>query len=312
MCFKEYKKMEAKVDHLYSQNEWEKAIEFLDQNLVHFPQYEFDILNYKAFCYNLLEQYDLCLQILREGNNKGYFFGLDYPGWNGLRGTFGYKKVEDNNNALKSQEESLTKSIYEVHTPENYSTRHKYPLFIALHGDGNMCNIEMFQKEWKPDYMIEKGFVVLYIQSSQVFCTGGYGWTRNYSKAHMDILSACSSVLEEYSIDETKIIGAGFSGGAMGFLHLLMSHKAPAVKGFIGLCPNRVENISEDTVSGLRGKFVFIEGELSGKNEFHEEFIRYLKKHNIAHRYFINQGVSHQIPENFTTLIRAIDFIMED
>lgn len=67
---------------------------------------------------------------------------------------------------------------------------------------------------WKTDSIRNKGFLVVYPQSSQIYFSDSYGWLIDPQKAREDMAGLYQEIKTRYSIDEEKVIVAGFSGGA--------------------------------------------------------------------------------------------------
>jgi len=211
----------------------------------------------------------------------------------------------------KLKEKSKVK--YEVHLPENYDPKKKYPLFIGLHGDG-ICNIEEFSQYWKPDVFLTNDFIFAYLQSSQVICHNGYGWLNDAKLARQDIKECYEVISKKYSVDQDNIIIGGFSGGAQTTLEIVMDNTIP-IKGFIGLCAEeKTESFTKENVKlaaerGVKG--VLLEGELVLPIESEEEMMKEFDEVGLQYEYYINKGIGHNPPKDFDEkLIKSLDFIM--
>ncbi|MCM1989939.1 hypothetical protein [Oceanirhabdus seepicola] len=85
-----------------------------------------------------------------------------------------FEKLKEQNELLRSQLQEKSEYKYEVFLPEGYTKVKKYPVFFTLHGDGK--NIEHHKMFWKPDWLLSEGYIVVYLQSSQVSIYEGYLW----------------------------------------------------------------------------------------------------------------------------------------
>ncbi|MFH1196470.1 MAG: alpha/beta hydrolase-fold protein [bacterium] len=114
---------------------------------------------------------------------------------------------------------NITKEVsirYMLHLPERYdSLRHHLPLLLYLHGGMGRGND--FQKlSWYPipkmilENSFPDSFVVIIPQ-----CSEGKDWTE-YTDTLKELLS---KIINDYSIDTTRIYGIGYSMGGNGIAH---------------------------------------------------------------------------------------------
>jgi len=89
--------------------------------------------------------------------------------------------------------------MYQLFVPEEYDPDRKYPLMVWLHGAGGRPNV----KRWR-DVASREGFIVL-----EPTCPG-QAW---YRKGGRYIMAAIKRVMEQYSIDENRVIIGGASSG---------------------------------------------------------------------------------------------------
>ena len=262
--FKTYLEMDQKVDQLYDQENYDEAIDVLKQGIIDFPDNDCDIIQFLAFCYKEKKEYQKVTNLLLEALKKKYFYGLGDFWKNELINTNGYEKLIQETSLIRNELKKTSKVEYDVFTPENYSKDEKYPLLFILHG--NSQNIENSKNGWEYKSLIKLGYIVVYIQSSQLFSFNGYSWSDNFDISKVDIESCYKNVINNYSVDQDKVILAGFSGGGMASLNLIMNNSFP-VKGFIILCPYicppsfNLENMKAAIQRGVKG--VIFEGEIT-------------------------------------------------
>ena len=94
---------------------------------------------------------------------------------------------------------------YTIRIPENFKRDQKYPLLVYLHGSGDDD-----RAAFKMNPVTEGNFIELYPNgrgTSNVYCT---------NEAQADITEAINDVINNYPIDTSKIIIAGFSMGGYG------------------------------------------------------------------------------------------------
>ncbi len=312
---KTYLEFDQELDQLLAEEKTDAAIKLMEKNRPLYPDHDHMTASNILFCHRELGNFDRCLEIIQQEHKKGYFFGLNWDAWDPIRVLPDYKKIISQNEKLKADYQIGLKPAWEVHLPAGYKADQEYPLLLLLHGDGNGCNIDFFSSQWKPEKALEKGWITAYIQSSQVSCYKGFGWTKNYKKSREDILTAFSVICNEYQIDRTRIILGGFSGGSMASLNLLGNNTLP-LRGVIALCPDETEDTDEIRLGKAAGsgvRVVILEGELSEKVPYQEELMKRFRNTGIPAEHVINPATSHAIPRDMNEkMIEAMKFIMEN
>jgi len=306
-----YRQVDQKVDQLFDEHKYGEAIKLLENAREQFPDHLFEILWYEIIIYAYAEQYENCLILLEEGVAQRFFFSL----WNifdPLREDDRFKAVVAANQQLKAAAQAQAKMRYEVYTPAGYSTERRYPLFIALHGDGQ--SLDYFKGHWPATPILEQGFILVYVQSSQVICTNGFGWTPDYAITRKDVKACYDEVIQRYAIDPDNVLIGGFSGGSIASIEITMSNTV-SVRGFIALCPSlkpesvTLQKVVEARQRGVKG--VIMEGEQSGDISAQQQMIKIFQETDFPHQFHIMPGVGHVIPKNFSQkLWDAIEFIM--
>lgn len=319
MKYNKFIELDKEIDGLFEQKKYNEALILLEDGLKTLPEQElkdnsFLVMWDKIVVYTSCEKYDEAFGIVRQTIEDGFSLPLHYPRFKFLQQKSGYDDLKARNDKLISELKKSAKAEYKVYVPDNYDPMKRYPLFMALHGDG-MCNMQELSGYWKPDIFLANNVIFAYIQSSQVNCHNGYGWTYDLKTARMDIKYCYDSIASRYPIDESSILIGGFSGGAEASVDFTMSHIIP-VKGFIALCPEiKTEAFTEENVKlaaerGVRG--VFLEGELVLPMESEEEMLKVFDEVNLPYEYYINKGIGHRAPDDFDDkLNHAVKFILE-
>ena len=213
--FSEYGEMRQYFGELYQQEKFTEAASLLEHYIDKFPDNLLANAYNLAIVYGHLEQYDKGINILSYAHEKGiwfskYAFGGDF--WNSYKALDEFDPVFARNEEMMVEARKLAKSRYEVVTPDGYIEGKKYPLFIALHGGGS--NIEEFRESWFSSTM-QKEFITLYVQSSQIIAMNGFNWTEDLEISNKEIREAFEQVSMDYSINEKEIIVGGFSSGGV-------------------------------------------------------------------------------------------------
>lgn len=315
---KTFYEFDQEMDRLCGAGKMKEAIEQLKKNLNAYPQFEHLMLFNLVFCYREIKDHGQCLKYIAESLKKGYFFNFDWQAWNPLKTLDEFKELYEKNQVLKNKAGKETQPEWKLFTPQNYSPEKEYPLCIVLHGDGAGCNIDFFSGQWKPNAMLNSGYLVLYVQSSQINCYQGYGWTRDYDLSRREIEEAFAQVCREYSVDKGNVILGGFSGGSMVSLNLLVKGNINA-KGYILLCPDETDDVSEHSIKAVaksynqaenKPAFVVLEGEYSGEVPFQTELGEWLQKAGYPFQFIQNKNIGHSVPHDFDESLKdALEFI---
>jgi predicted esterase len=313
MDYRNYKLLDARIDARFEARDFESALGLIDQGLEAFPDRSVELDAYRLACHRELGHLERCLELMDEGLAAGRFYSIYWKSWDALRSLPGYAELDRRNrsNRDRAQVESLPR--FQVVTPPGHDASRPHPLAIVLHGDGNGCHLDTMVHEWSAGPYLRRGFVVCYMQSSRVECTGGFGWTRDYGRSRSEIHGMMRKVAEQCRIDERCVVLGGFSGGAMASVDLLFDGSLP-LKGVIALCPASTggENPEALALAAAAGtRVVLLEGELSGLVEDQVALAGLLREAGVAHAFLRNPGIGHAIPADMDArLEEALDFIL--
>jgi predicted esterase len=252
------------------------------------------------------------LALLEKMIRHGYFVGLHWRLWEPLKGKINPALVQENDR-MKALAQAHACMEYVVHLPEGYVESRRYPLFLVLHGDGS--NIHQIAWYWPPEAITNLGFILVYVQSSQVECSRGFAWLPDPRIGRQDIKECYESVKERYAIDSERVIVGGFSGGAIIAVDLTLADVLP-IRGFVSICPEmKTDSFTEENVRhaarrGVRG--VFMEGEKVIPVPDEEEMMQAFREAGLPYQFYVNPGVGHVIPLDVAEKTRrAVDFIMQ-
>ncbi|MCP4540354.1 MAG: hypothetical protein GY832_24715 [Chloroflexi bacterium] len=313
MEYKSYRQIDNKVDELFAEEKYKEAIELLASAQEQFPNDLYEILWYKAIIYVISGDHENSLLILEDMVAKGFFSELDWDIFDPIRDDARFQAVFETNQRLKAETQKNARVEFQTYIPEGYTSEQKYPLFIALHGDGN--SLAYFKSNWEPTVLLNKGFVLVYVQSSQALCTNGFGWTHNYETTRQDVKTAHDEVVRQYSIDTDNVLIGGFSGGSISAIEITMANTFP-VRGFVSLCPSlkpdsfTKENVERAVQRGARG--VMMEGDKDGDVPAEQEMIAVFQETGFPYQFHINANTGHAFPKDFAQkLLDAIAFIYD-
>jgi len=172
---------EAYYSEFYSQKKYQETLDILDRasellSKEDFKENVFNILFDQGRIYMAIKEYDKGIEVLDKLISQGFVCPLHWSLFEPVFTDVRFLKLKRINAILRAKLQEKAKFKYEVYLPEDYTEEKKYPVFINLHGDGD--TIEKHKTYWKPDRLLEKGFIVIYPQSSQVLFHDGYAWCK--------------------------------------------------------------------------------------------------------------------------------------
>jgi hypothetical protein len=269
---------------------------------------------YKFLLHAQLQEFQASFQIILDLQNKGFacppYWIKQYPEMKTLPG---YSDMLTENVRLITEAENSGYLQFQVHLPDGYSPKNKYPLILVLHGDGLGGDNEYQTYFWKPRVMLQHGMLVVYVQSSQVLYPKCYGWLKDYPTAKKDLKECFDQVLDQYSVDLQRVYISGFSGGAIMSTEVALAGDLP-VRGWIALCPEiKPPSFTSDNLQLIkkRGvKAVFLEGALKAWLPDEQQMIEMFKEIDFPHQLIVNPGIGHAFPDDFEQkLDQALAFI---
>lgn len=319
MKYTSFREFEIVYSKPYSQKMYKEALDLLEKAEEVLPQEEykkhlFIIMLDKVRLFLELEMYDECISTFNDMMDLRFACPLHWKRFELLEDDPRFNKIKEKNDLLLEEARKRAKFKYEVHLPKDYSDEKQYPLFFNLHGDGADGNIGDHSWYWRPDALVEKGFIVVYPQSSQVYCHNGHGWLIDPLVARREIKTCYENITNEYSIDKKRIIIGGFSGGANAAVDIVMANVIP-LRGFISLCPGKsVKSFSKDyteyaTKRGDKG--VIIEGENDIEPRV-KDMLKEFDKVGFPYKYHVCKGLGHWYPDDLDEIVNeAVEFILE-
>jgi hypothetical protein len=265
--------------------------------------------------YAALKEYDKCFEILKKGQNEGFFFLFNYDGnypsyLKELKKFDGYQSLIEQNETLKKEKESTGKAEYMIQLPKDYNENIKYPLMLIMHGGGG-CIPDLQYLYNSPK--LKNDFIVAYFQGSDM--TGSYhrAFSRNWLE---QITIGFNQIISKCSVDTTKIILAGPSAGGVRSIHLAYKNEIPA-RGLLlnfPVIPGIIKNTTYLEFKERDLKVVQLCGENDWAIQQQKEFAYWLDRYMIKNRFVVFPEIGHGFPANFQHhLETSIEFIlMED
>jgi len=317
MNYKNFFELEEYYSIPFSEKKYDEVLNILLQakEILSKDEYEenlFELMIDESRIYTRTNNSDSCIKLIKRAIEKEYPFPLHWPSFDLLRSHPEYESLNNLNAKLLQEAKENSKFKYEVHLPKSYDSTKKHPLFFCLHGDGFHCNIKNISWYWKPDALLEKGYIVVYPQSSQMYFHNSFGWLRDPALSRKELKACYEQLLLDYSIDETCVIIGGFSGGSTTSINIAFENTIP-IKGAIALCPgDYLDSIGlEDTkrVAERKTKIVILEGD-KDTDPVVQHILKLFKEVGLAYEYHINKGIGHWYPEDLAEkTLKAVEFI---
>lgn len=320
MSFKNFYEFEEYYSIPFSEKKYDEVLNILHHanELLPKDEYEANLFNLmidESRIYTCTNNSEGCINLINKALKKGFAFPLHWSNFDLLRTHPEYESLNNLNKKLLQQAKENSKFKYEVHLPKSYNTTKKHPLFFCLHGDGFNCNIKKNNWFWKPNALLEKGYIVVYPQSSQMYFHNSFGWLSDPALSRKELKACYEQLLLDYSIDETCVLIGGFSGGATTSINIAYENTIP-IKGVIALCPgDYLDKVGlEDTkkLAERKTKIVILEGE-QDTDPATEHILKLFKEVGLAHQYHINKGLGHWYPEDLDEkTLKALEFIVSN
>jgi len=318
MNYRNFYEFEKHYSILLSEKKYDEVLNLLLSANEHLPkdEYEsnlFELMMDESRIYTQTNNIESCINLIKESLEKGYPFPLHWSNFDLLRNHSEYGSINNLNKKLLLQAKEKSQFKYEVYLPKSYDSTKKHPLFFCLHGDGFRCNLKNTSRNWKPDPLLEKGYIVVYPQSSQMYFHNSFGWLSDSTLSRKELKDCYEQLLLDYSIDESCVIMGGFSGGATTSMNIAFENTIP-IKGVIGLCPgDYLDSIElEDTrrLAERKTKIVILEGD-QDLDPTVQHLLKLFKEVGLAHEYHINKGIGHSYPKDLDEkTLKAIVFII--
>lgn len=332
MKYNNFVELSDACDELIMKGKYKEALVVLEEGMGTLSnneqeKFQFYFMNHKRWLLYKSEMYDEFYDYLSQMIAKGVTFPLYRHDSEKQNPQFIVLKKR--NDLLLEEMQKKSKFEYVVYVPDDYNERKKYPVFFNLHGDED--SMEFHKQCWKPDWLLKNGFIVVYLQSSQIVYNDAHVWIDRemylkgeknfrggksgiYNKVYGELKNCYDLISKKYSINEDQIIIGGFSGGAVAAIDIALSNAIP-IKGAIALCSLRPMSFTEENVKTAHEngvKFVFMEGEEDAPVQDIEDMKEECKRQGVPFEYYINKGMGHEYPEDLNSkLEKALNFILE-
>jgi predicted esterase len=265
-----------------------------------------------------LSYYTRVMQILETALSSGTWYGEAFlqnsPSLEPLQGNPDYERLLDISHQMQANDPAnalpllVVRPESECRSPDN-----PCPLLLFLHGNTDTAanNLEHWQSA------AEDGWLLALPQSSGAMWAGAYAWTKHETAAD-EIETHLAKLTEQYVLDSSRIILAGFSMGAEIALWLALTGRVQS-QGFIlvgpsGLFMDDIEKwaplIRDSQERGLHGAIITGLADTTIPHDNVRALVAALNSAAIPTDHEEHIDLAHEYPSNFPNRLRhALAFI---
>lgn len=295
----DFEKFIVTINQLEKEGEFEKALDYLNIHRNNHPDKYFELSKEEIYINEKLQKFEENLKVFMAGHEKGYFYFIhpDIPKFKPYKELAGFKSISEND--IKLRERALLKSkiIYDIELPKLYSEDRLWPICLIFHGGGS--NLEKVQEHWHSD-KFNSGFIKIYFQSYRHYDSKTFGWTSGDERSDKQLSELFNEILNNYSIDTTKILVCGISAGGTYAIDISMRQVVPVAR-FIAFCPGipkilgteHLPNIQELKVKGFM---------IGGTKDYYlpqqKQMSDVFNQLNISFKHIVIENMEHQYPDD--------------
>jgi predicted esterase len=202
---------------------------------------------------------------------------------------------------------------WKVTLPRDYDESEEVPLIVALHSRGG--DMAKATKRWKKAAR-KVGAILLAPQGTVKVDGGGFQWGSNLGRIEENVMDAINEVMDEYEIDQDRVILTGFSQGAWATWALAL--RSPDT--FCGIIPvaGRFEAPSEsyfedEDLAKLRIVVMVGEDDNDDLVKGNKKAAKRFKGLGAEVKLHVYEGIGHAFPDDAVKeQVKALRFILED
>jgi len=199
---------------------------------------------------------------------------------------------------------------WRIVTPKNFDKEKKSPLLVAVHHMGGSMDAAV--DRWK-EAADEVGAILLCPQGTLKMDDGVYQWGFNTDEIERNIMRAMDAAMDDYNIDQDKVVLAGFSQGGWITWHLGLTHP-DTFRGLIPVCGMH-RGVSGSSAADLKKLRVFVmigEDEQDDVIKSNRDAAGSLEKAGAKVRIKVYDGIGHDFPSNAKEeQVAALKYVLE-
>lgn len=299
--------------NLYVKGDFLEAYHYITENGLKVKGCDAHIYNFR-YCFACKAGLnDLAIEIMKEAIiEKGYWYSYAYLlEEEDIKPLNEYTEFRELASICKDREVEAnrdSKSYIKIMGPENIVENEKYPLLIALHGNGQ--NALIAENNWSS--CVTDDYILALLQSSQVGFSNAYFWN-DYMKGSKDLKEQYVKVLREKNVDLDNIVIGGFSAGTRVALYAMLNDEVK-VKGFIFIGPwlpeiNEWECLIDKLKQNdIKGYIICGDKDIECI-ECTRRFVDMLNQRDIPNIYKEIKDLKHEFPNDFESYLKeALEF----
>jgi predicted esterase len=310
----------AVIDGCIKSQEYARGLELLDKEGVRFQEEEPVVIYLRSCLAARLNDKNRALQEIQNGLDKGYWWSENVmrksPSWQPLQGDPDFERLAEINIAREKQEQGKGPQVFVKPPDGGFPPGKRVPMLVALHGNGDYAahTLEGWDDVTRMDWMLAA------LQSSQVMGYHVYTWEDD-EIINQEVPAQIEKLLEDYPVDVERSVLAGFSGGGMQALRLVMSGKVP-FKRFLLLGPGsepmtRIDDaaacMDEAARGGVRGAVLVGEHDEADIVEKVKWLVPALNEGGVPTYVEVLPGKGHAYPgDGGAALERVLEFLLEE
>lgn len=296
-----FRVLRAQVFALYNQHSYAMALALIEQQAPLFPQYESDLLFWRACLASTMGDQAGAIGWLQHAADRGLWYHermLRDPDLDIVRGTDAFAQLQVLFQQRYAQAQAVATPQRRVWEPAEAAQG----VLVALHGAGG--SIASDGDYWQPATAF--GWRVVMLQSAQLWDPNRYHWTDT-----AQAIAELRQHLAELAPLPVTVIG-GFSMGAALAVRAALSG-AVAVNRFLAVAPairpEQVEPLLAHADPHTRGYVVI--GDLDNLSQPVQEWVATLQQAGMPCEVEVRRGVGHDYPPDFTaTVQRGLAFLV--
>jgi predicted esterase len=294
-----YEELETSAIRAFRNTNTDSAIIIMEYAHKKFPDEFARTTELLAYIYTRTDNLSKAIEIWRTGMNKGYMYDLNNPYYQDY-----YKDNADFDALAQIEKNSLdTMHLkYEIVLPTEYNDKKTYPILFVFHG--NNRNIEKSKTSWNAPIM-NKEFITVFMQSYIPSSPTDFKWVSKDEKIKQEFTEIYNQVLNDYPVNEARIIFAGMSAGGKKAMDFTLNNYF-SVSGLVLNCPVPPQDITDEMIKN------FVEtnkrvGIITGSNDFaldgQKSFVSKIDSLGGQTRITVTEGLGHSFADNFTEIL---------
>lgn len=308
-----FEQLQAQIQEHFAAGSHAEGLSLVSQRLEDFPE-EFALLNYWRVCLAArMEEFSTANTILEAALANGVWYSemllRQSPSLEPLQGNPEFERLVSISLQMQAVDPTSALPMLALRPQDECGPGGPgCPALLFLHGNQDTAQNNL--SRWQG--LSSRGWLVALPQSSAAMWTEAYAWI-DYDSAAEQVTAHYQNLTERYSIDEGRVILAGFGMGAEVALGLALSGRVPA-QGFILLAPDGpfTDDLAEWEAfikrgkdRGLRGVALMGLADTTSPQDNVRQLVKNLNDNGIPTELKTYPELGHEYPEDFDEVLKA-------